>query len=100
MNRIATGALVGVVVGTAAALWNSPTAIRGAATRPDGTALLADMERHAEKLTSSLPKNYAVRRVGMFFIASNDTPEQIDLGQKTIEWTVAHLKKDFFEKEP
>ncbi len=55
---------------------------------------------HVAAIKKALP-DFTVVIQKPFVIAGDDTPEKVhDTGVATVKWTVEHLKKDYFDKDP
>jgi len=81
---------------------DGPTTATRPATAPAAGAAHTDDEflAHVQKIAKAHP-DYAVLVQKPFVIAGNDTPQNVrNSGIATVKWTVDHLKKDFFEKDP
>jgi Papain-like cysteine protease AvrRpt2 len=60
----------------------------------------ADHAQHVMATRTKIPRGYATRIAGPFFVIGDETPAALAQHTRTIEWTMAHLKQDFGMREP
>jgi len=91
---------VGIAVGAALAVWSAPPRPPATAAATAAKLSAADYTAHAAKLAKSLPDGFTILIEKPFVIAADGDAAQREQGQKTVRWTVDHLRKDFFTKDP
>ena len=107
LSRVSAIPIVGMCLGAVLALaqaQRASTPAAGAAPPSAAGAVAAHSDdeylAHVARIAKALP-NFTVLVQKPFVIAGDDTPENVRAaGVQTVKWTVDHLKKDFFDKDP
>jgi hypothetical protein len=61
----------------------------------------ADFARHIEKLKRKIPgREFTIIVQSPFVVIGDGTPAAVKSQSRTVQWAVAKLKQDFFEKDP
>jgi hypothetical protein len=72
----------------------------GRAAAPPWDITPAAHAQHVMKAKAKIPDGYATRIAGPFLVIGDETPAQVEHYARTVDWTVAHLKRDFHMREP
>jgi hypothetical protein len=67
------------------------------------TVLAADnpaYDAHLSDLRKRIPDEFTLIEEAPFVVLSDQADQPLDLSVRTVRWTVQHLKKDFFAKDP
>ena len=68
-------------------------------SRPEGVTPAA-LVQHVMKTKAKIPRGYATRIAGPFFVIGDESPARVERYSQTIDWAVGHLKRDFNMREP
>jgi hypothetical protein len=60
----------------------------------------ADFSAHVDALKKTMPEEFASVEEPPFVVLSDQSEHEFALSVQTVHWTVKHLKKDFFAKDP